>query len=84
MYRLQVQDAQGQEIGYQNVDNLSLEQCIDIATGTRPQTQPVDNWPPAGTVYSAVWDDVECIWLADISAEQAIEHYPHCWSEMYP
>lgn len=84
MYRLQVQDQAGNEVGYNNVDNLSESEFIVIATGARPATTAQGDWPPPGTVYSAVWDAEHNTWLRDISAEEAVQHYPHCSQEQFP
>lgn len=84
MYRLQVEDSQGNMIGYQNVDSLTEAEFVSICVGARPQTQPSNDWPPANTVYSAAWDPEHNQWLAGISAEEAIQHYPHCERPMFP
>ena len=85
MYRLRVADAQGQDLGwYQNVDNLSQAEFVDIATGANPVTKPVADWPPAGTTYDAVWDPEHLMWLENVTAEQAVEHYPHCSRPVFP
>lgn len=85
MYRLQVADQSGQSLGwYQNVDTLSESQFVFIATGGHPPTQPQDNWPPAGTTYTAVWDPEHLMWLDNITAEEAVQHYPHCSRTTFP
>ena len=85
MYRLQVADAQGDSLGwYQNVDTLTESDFVLIATGGNPPTQPVGDWPPVGTTYTAVWDPEHEIWLDNITAEQAVAHYPHCSRPTFP
>ena len=85
MYRLQVADAQGASLGwYQNVDTLSESDFVFIVTGGHPPTQPQGDWPPTGTTYTAVWDPEHNMWLDNITAEEAVQHYPHCSRDTYP
>ena len=84
MYRLQVEDAQGNQLGYQNVANITEAQFVDVAVGAKPATQPVGDWPPGGTVYSAVWDPEVNTYVSNITTEQAIALYPSCFREVYP